>query len=82
MYGPADDTWAGLLVLRTRAAQVCPVDDLGVYGVFLGDCVSMVFLGVLAGVQQERDKRLYRRPEAFRTDEYSGRAFADSTTRP
>jgi len=76
MHGTADDSGAGLPLFWTCPAQVCLVDDLGVYGLLLRHRLSMVFLGILACLQPERHERLHWRPATFRTDEDSGSAVA------
>jgi len=80
MHGPADDSGAGLFVLWTRTTKVCPVDDLGVHGFILDNCVPVVFLGVFVSVQLDCHQRIYWRPETFWSAEYFGSSFTWVTT--
>jgi len=82
MYGPVDDSWTGLPILGTCTAKVSTFHDLGVYGFFLGDRVSVVLLGLFAGVQLLCHQRIYWGPETFRSNEYIGGPLTWITAHP
>ena len=50
MHGLADDSGPGLLVLGTCTAEVCTFHDMGVYGIFLDNCLPMVSLGLFFSI--------------------------------
>lgn len=60
MYGLADDTWAWISILGSRTSEVCIVHDMGMYGIFFYYCLSMVFLGLFAGIQFHGYEWIYR----------------------
>lgn len=80
MYGPSHDSRPGLPLLRTRAPKVCPVHDLGLHGLILSHRFPMVLLGLLAGIQLVRHKRIYWEPGAFWSDEHPCNAIPRITT--
>lgn len=80
VHGPVDDSGAGLPILGTCTTEVCTFHDLGVYGFFLDNCVSVVFLGLFAGLQLLCYQRIYWGLETLRPDEYAGGPFAWITT--
>jgi hypothetical protein len=59
MYGVAHGSGPGISILGPRTTQVRALNDLGVYGIFLGDDLPMVFLGLFFGVQLLGDKWLH-----------------------
>ncbi len=59
MPGPGDDSRTRLSLLWPRKTEVCTLYDLGLYGIFLDNHISMVFLGLFVGVQLVRDEWVY-----------------------
>jgi hypothetical protein len=75
MYGPADDSGAGLFILWTRTAKVCPVHDMGVYGIFLNNRLPMVLLGLLISIQLLCHQRIYRQLGTLWSNWNTGNTF-------
>jgi len=79
MHGPVDDSRAGISIFGACTAKVCTVDDLGVHGILLDNCISVVFLGLFAGVQLQWHQRIHWGPEAFWFAKYVGYPFTGVT---
>lgn len=60
VYGSAHDPWSRISLLGTGTQEVCTVHDLGVHGLLLCYRLSVVFLGLLAGIQLVSDKWVHR----------------------
>lgn len=59
MHGLDHGPGPGIPILRSCATKVGIVHDLGVYGLVLNNSVSMVLLGLFAGVQLDSYEWIY-----------------------
>ena len=70
--GAGHGTRSRLPVLWTRTKKVCIEHDMGVYGIVIGDHVSVVLLGILAGIQPVCDEWFHWGFEEVWAHEYFG----------
>jgi len=80
MHGPTYDTGSGIPLFGPRTSKVCAVHDLGVYGILLGHCLSMVLLGLFFGFQRLGHQWLHWQPQTFRPSKYTWKAVSRLTT--
>ena len=73
-HGGSHDTGARIPLLRLGPEEVRSDDDLGYHGLVLCHHISMVLLGLFAGIFSTGDERLYWRSEAFWLDQYPWRS--------
>lgn len=72
LYGTRNDTRHRISVLRPRPSEVRPLYDLGGDGIVLSRDDSVVLLGLLTCVLNERHIWIYRESGTLRVDEDSG----------
>lgn len=80
MYGLGNDTRPWVPIFWSRTKEVCIVHDLGVYGFILSNCVPMVLLGLLFGLQLLCDKRIYWQFGTLRIEGNAWHTFARIAT--
>lgn len=73
-HGGGHDTRSGLPLFRIGPKKVGPDHDLGLHDEFLRHHLSMVLLGIFAGVLRPRDERFHWRSQALRPDVHTWRA--------
>jgi hypothetical protein len=76
MYGTSHDSRSRLPLLWTRSPKVSTLHDLGMYGLILNHCLSMVLLGVFAGFQLNCDKWVYWELGSFWSQGYTWNTFS------
>ena len=81
-HGAGHDTGSRLPLFRSCTKKIGTEHDMGVHGFVLGHNVSMVPLGILAWVQQLRNKWIHWRFEEVWLDEYTGSTSAGDSTHP
>ena len=69
-HGPPHDPRPRLPLLRSRPPQVGTLNDMGLHGLLLHHHNPMVFLGLLSRLQFHRHKRVHRKPQTLRYDDY------------
>ena len=69
-HGAGHDTWSRISVLGAGKEKICSDHALGCHGLLLCRHISVVLLGLFAGILGTRNQRIYWRSQAFCLDQH------------
>ncbi len=72
-HGAGNGARSRLPIFWPRATEICPLNDVGMYGRWIRYDIPVVLLGVLVGVLADWAERIHWRFKTFWIDEYIGK---------